>query len=311
MSIERLAWLRHAPRIARLGEGTEAATSRRRQIAEPASSSSWWARRRTGSPSSGPPQRARATPPTASRNSTMSFRCSPAAPCRRSSSPRPLAASDLLLLRRIRELSPRTAVVVVTKTPTDPDLKRAFESGATAFLSWPASNDAVRHAIDRGTPWPRRHPAHEDERHARVPARPHPTQGITLHNRLHPGHRYQAAMDEVFRVALRDLPGPWDVSVHPVGRAWFRIDIIAPDGASWSMSVPVHEGRVPRTWRTRSGPPASATAGLQPADREAGRAGRQPSSRRRWGARCECPSQPRGRGVRATPRSVAPEGTPK
>jgi DNA-binding NarL/FixJ family response regulator len=63
----------------------------------------------------------------------------------------PLPASDLLLLRRIRELSPDTAVVVVTKTPTDPDLKRAFESGATAFLSWPSSNDAVRHAIERGT----------------------------------------------------------------------------------------------------------------------------------------------------------------
>jgi DNA-binding NtrC family response regulator len=59
----------------------------------------------------------------------------------------PLPASDLLLLRRIRELSPHTAVVVVTKTPTDPDLKRAFESGATAFLSWPASNDAVRRAL--------------------------------------------------------------------------------------------------------------------------------------------------------------------
>jgi len=63
---------------------------------------------------------------------------------------RPLGASDLLLLRRIRELSPRTAIVVVTKTPTDPDLKRAFESGATAFLSWPASTDTVRHAVDRG-----------------------------------------------------------------------------------------------------------------------------------------------------------------
>jgi two-component system response regulator PilR (NtrC family) len=62
----------------------------------------------------------------------------------------PLAASNLLLLRRIRELSPDTAVVVVTKTPTDPDLKRAFESGATAFLSWPASSDSVRHAIHRG-----------------------------------------------------------------------------------------------------------------------------------------------------------------
>jgi DNA-binding response OmpR family regulator len=59
----------------------------------------------------------------------------------------PLAASDLLLLRRIREASPGTAVVVVTKAPTDPDLKRAFESGATSFLSWPASADAVRQAI--------------------------------------------------------------------------------------------------------------------------------------------------------------------
>lgn len=64
---------------------------------------------------------------------------------------RPLAASDLLILRRIRELSPGTAIVVVTKTPTDPDLKRAFESGATAFLSWPTSTDAVRHAINRDT----------------------------------------------------------------------------------------------------------------------------------------------------------------
>jgi DNA-binding NtrC family response regulator len=60
-----------------------------------------------------------------------------------------LAATDLLILRRIREVSPRTAVVVVTKTPTDPDLKRALESGATAFLSWPATNHAVRQAIDR------------------------------------------------------------------------------------------------------------------------------------------------------------------
>ena len=63
----------------------------------------------------------------------------------------PLAVSGLLVLRRIREVSPRTAVVVVSNRPTDPDLKRAFESGATAFLSWPASNEAVRHAIDRGT----------------------------------------------------------------------------------------------------------------------------------------------------------------
>lgn len=64
---------------------------------------------------------------------------------------RPLAASDLLLLRRIRETSPRTAIVVVTRTPTHPDLKRAFESGATAFLSLPASTDALRQAIESGS----------------------------------------------------------------------------------------------------------------------------------------------------------------
>lgn len=63
---------------------------------------------------------------------------------------RPLGASDLLVLRRVREASPRTAIVVVTRTPTDPDLKRAFESGATAFLSWPASGDALRQAVESG-----------------------------------------------------------------------------------------------------------------------------------------------------------------
>jgi DNA-binding NtrC family response regulator len=59
----------------------------------------------------------------------------------------PLAASDLLLLRRIRELAPRVAVVVVARAPSNSDLKRAFESGATAFLSLPASAEAVRRAI--------------------------------------------------------------------------------------------------------------------------------------------------------------------
>jgi len=63
---------------------------------------------------------------------------------------RPLAASDLLLLRRVRQTCPRTAIVVVARTPTHPDLKRAFESGATAFLSWPASMDALRQAIQSG-----------------------------------------------------------------------------------------------------------------------------------------------------------------
>ncbi len=62
----------------------------------------------------------------------------------------PLGASDIMALRRIRETSPRTAIVVVTPTPSDPDVKRAFESGATAFLSWPASSNALRHAIESG-----------------------------------------------------------------------------------------------------------------------------------------------------------------
>lgn len=63
---------------------------------------------------------------------------------------RPLGASDLLILRRIRESSPQTGIVVVTKTPTSPDLMRAFESGATAFLSWPASREALRQAVESG-----------------------------------------------------------------------------------------------------------------------------------------------------------------
>ena len=63
---------------------------------------------------------------------------------------RPLGASDLLILRRIRQTSPQTGIVVVARSPTNPDLKLAFESGATAFLSWPASKEAVRQAVDSG-----------------------------------------------------------------------------------------------------------------------------------------------------------------
>jgi DNA-binding NtrC family response regulator len=64
---------------------------------------------------------------------------------------RPLGASDLLILRRIRQTSPQTGIVVVARSPTNPDLKLAFESGATAFLSWPASKEAVRQAVDSGS----------------------------------------------------------------------------------------------------------------------------------------------------------------
>jgi DNA-binding NtrC family response regulator len=65
-------------------------------------------------------------------------------------SDRPLAASDLLMLRRVRESAPRVAIVVVATSPTRPDLSRALENGATAFLSWPASADALRQAIQSG-----------------------------------------------------------------------------------------------------------------------------------------------------------------
>lgn len=68
---------------------------------------------------------------------------------------------------------------------------------------------------------------------------------ITIHNLLHPGHRYQAVIEQVFRRALGNLPGPWDVSAYPFGRAWFRIDVVAPDGAKWSLSVPAQEGPSP------------------------------------------------------------------
>jgi DNA-binding NarL/FixJ family response regulator len=62
----------------------------------------------------------------------------------------PLGASDLLILRRIRQTSPQTGIVVFARSPTNPDLKLAFESGATAFLSWPASKEAVRQAVESG-----------------------------------------------------------------------------------------------------------------------------------------------------------------
>jgi CheY-like chemotaxis protein len=77
---------------------------------------------------------------------------------------RPLGATEVLALRRVREASPRTAIVVVATTPTDPDLKRAFESGATAFLSWPASRGVLRHALESGDLAPRSPGGQEDKK---------------------------------------------------------------------------------------------------------------------------------------------------
>jgi DNA-binding NtrC family response regulator len=63
---------------------------------------------------------------------------------------RPLGANDVLVLRECRRLSPATAIIAMTMASNQPDIKRAFESGATAFLSWPAAPDAVRQALESG-----------------------------------------------------------------------------------------------------------------------------------------------------------------
>lgn len=59
---------------------------------------------------------------------------------------------DLLAFRLCRTVAPATALVVVTTEPPPawPDLKRALESGATAFLRWPAARDVVRQALRSG-----------------------------------------------------------------------------------------------------------------------------------------------------------------
>jgi DNA-binding NarL/FixJ family response regulator len=52
-----------------------------------------------------------------------------------------------LTLRRCREVSPSTAIVAVAVDASAPTLTRALESGATAFLSWPASAEVVGRAL--------------------------------------------------------------------------------------------------------------------------------------------------------------------
>jgi DNA-binding NtrC family response regulator len=64
---------------------------------------------------------------------------------------RGLGTRDLLALRAAREDSPRTAVVVMSPTSTPPELKRAIDSGATSFLSWPASIEVLRQVLRSGS----------------------------------------------------------------------------------------------------------------------------------------------------------------
>lgn len=55
-----------------------------------------------------------------------------------------------MALRKCRECSPSTAVVVLALDATPATMKRALESGATAFLSWPASPQVVARALRGG-----------------------------------------------------------------------------------------------------------------------------------------------------------------
>jgi hypothetical protein len=66
--------------------------------------------------------------------------------------------------------------------------------------------------------------------------------GLILHNRLPEGHPYRLRLEEALRTALSDLPGSWDVSLIPIGRRQFHIEVVAPDASRWSAAVPVPEG---------------------------------------------------------------------
>lgn len=69
---------------------------------------------------------------------------------------RRLDLQELLALRQCREKAPATAVVMVsTAIRASSDVKRALESGATAFLSWPAPIDVLREALRSGMKEPR------------------------------------------------------------------------------------------------------------------------------------------------------------
>jgi DNA-binding NarL/FixJ family response regulator len=163
---------------------------------------------------------------------------------------RPLGASDLLTLGRVRQTSPGTAIVVITTTPTHPDLKRAFESGATAFLSWPASKEALRQAVDSGgmsapiedpltaVKAPKKDPPVSTRLKPAIAGESssrHEAQ-VTLQNRLPPKHPQRHALEAAIRGALGGLSGSWDVVLEKPGGLSLVIAVVAPDGAAWTMS---------------------------------------------------------------------------
>ena len=67
--------------------------------------------------------------------------------------PRQWSGRELALLRECRARAPETAYLVMAEDPAAPDLKRAFEHGATAFVRWPSSPEVMLRAI-LGTPEP-------------------------------------------------------------------------------------------------------------------------------------------------------------
>lgn len=130
---------------------------------------------------------------------------------------RPLGAKDLLTLQECRGVFPGVAVVVLATPPAQPELKRAFDIGATAFLSWPAPIEAVRRALASGG----------RERTAEC--------ATTLHveGPAPPGSLARALADAVHG-ALAGLAGPWDVTIRP-SQGSFTVTIVGPDARLWSM----------------------------------------------------------------------------
>ena len=126
-----------------------------------------------------------------------------------------------------------------------------------------------------------------------APAPPASDGRIAIHNRLPPDHRCRAAVDEVFRVALRGLAGPWDVSIYPVDRAWVRVDVVAPDGATWSTSVRAEEGRPAEELADTVRAACVRHCRLEPASGKR-RAGKQPGSQRGSVASVSSPVAPKG-----------------
>ncbi len=63
---------------------------------------------------------------------------------------RALQVPGVLALRKCREHAPSTSVVVMASEATSPTVKRALESGATAFLSWPAPPHQVAQVLRSG-----------------------------------------------------------------------------------------------------------------------------------------------------------------